>query len=258
MEKPVTLIIGHGQTVGEALVLRFLDEGHAVLAVDPDAAALDNVRKTSGEKVELHHGAVHTRLGFRNALAASLETYGQVNNVILVPELPEPDTLLGLDMEDFETILMKTVRASVQGIRVFSKVMKEQVQDPGNAAERRRQAGTFTFVLSLGATMAQPGWFSESVTQHAVLAVIKSAALELAADQIRVNAVVALRPRAEGREPWLRDRTPVGRSAIAEEIAETAMFLSSPASSIITGEAIILDGGRSHLSGLVERTEADS
>ncbi|MDJ0922185.1 MAG: SDR family oxidoreductase [Henriciella sp.] len=255
MEKPVTLVIGLGQTVGEALVRRFLDEGHDVLAVDPNQASLDNLSKVSSDKVELHHGAVHTRLGLRNALAAALEAYGQVNNVVLVPELPEPDTLLGLEMEDFETILMKTVRASVQGIRVFSNIMKEQVQDPGNAAERRRQAGTFTFVLSLGAKMAQPGWFSESVTQHAVLAVIKSAALELAPDQIRVNGVVALRPRAEGREPWLRDRTPVGRTAIGEEIAETAVFLSSPASSIITGEAIILDGGRRHLSGLIEQPD---
>ncbi|MEM9938388.1 MAG: SDR family oxidoreductase [Pseudomonadota bacterium] len=255
MEKPVTLVIGLGQTVGEALVRLFLDEGHAVLAVDPSQDALDEIRKTSGDKIVMHHGAVHTRLGFRNALAAALETYGQVNNVIIVPELPDPDTLLELDMEDFETILMKTVRASVQGLRVFSKVMKEQLQDPGNAAERRRQAGTFTFVLSLGAEMAQPGWFSESVTQHAVLGVIKSAAVELAADQIRVNGIVALRPRAEGREPWLRDRTPFGRSAIAEEIAETAKFLTSPDSSIITGEAIVLDGGRRHLSGLIERPD---
>ena len=40
MDKPVTLIIGLGQTVGDAVARRFLDEGHAVLAVDPDAPTL--------------------------------------------------------------------------------------------------------------------------------------------------------------------------------------------------------------------------
>ena len=60
-----------------------------------------------------------------------------------------------------------------------------------------------------------------------------------------------MRPRAEGREPWLKDRTPMGRPSLAEEIAETAAFLASPNSAIITGEAITLDGGRRFLSGLV-------
>ena len=45
MDKPVTLIIGLGKTVGESVARRFLDEGHAVLAVDPDTAALDELRE---------------------------------------------------------------------------------------------------------------------------------------------------------------------------------------------------------------------
>lgn len=36
MDKPVTLIIGLGQTVGDAVARRFLNEDHAVLVVDPD------------------------------------------------------------------------------------------------------------------------------------------------------------------------------------------------------------------------------
>ena len=70
-----------------------------------------------------------------------------------------------------------------------------------------------------------------------------------------VNAIIALRPRAEGREPWLKDRTPMGRPSLAEEIAETACFLASPNSAIITGEAITLDGGRRILSGVIAQEE---
>lgn len=255
MEKPVTLIIGLGQTVGDAIARRFVDDHHAVIAVDPDQRLLDELQKTTGDKVFLHHGVIHTRLGLRNALAATLETSGHIDNVICIPELPEPDTLSELDIEMFEATLMKTVRAAVQTLRVFADVMADQREDPSNAADRARQAGTFTFVLSLGAAMSQPGWFSESVTQHAVWGVVKAASIELAAQSIRVNAIIALRPRAEGREPWLQERTPSGRTALAEEIAETAFFLANPASAIITGEAIILDGGRRQLSGLIQREE---
>ena len=84
------------------------------------------------------------------------------------------------------------------------------------------------------------------------MGIIKAAAIELAPEAVRVNAVIALRPRAEGREPWLQERTPMGRPSLAEEIAETATFLASPNSAIITGEAITLDGGRRFLSGLIE------
>ncbi len=257
MYKPVTLIIGLGKTVGDAVARRFLEEHHDILVVDPDQGLLDELKKTVGDKVAFHHGAIHTKLGLRNAMAAALETYQFIDNVICIPPLPEPDQLLGLDMESFETTLMQTVRGAVQALRVFSPELIAERPEIENAADRTRQTGTFTFVLSLGATMAQPGWFSESVSQHAILGLIKAAAIELAEEGIRVNAIVALRPRAEGREPWLKDRTPMGRPSLAEEIAETATFLASPNSAIITGESITLDGGRRHLSGIIQTSEDD-
>lgn len=255
MEKSITVIIGLGQTVGDALARRFLDAGHDVLAVDPDQALLTELRKSVGEKIELHHGPIHTKLGLRNALSAALERFDRVDNVICIPSLPEPDALLSLNMETFEGELAKSVRGAVQTLRVFSAQMVEQYEDPSNAADRSRQNGSFSFILSLGAAMSQPGWFSESVMQQAIHGVVKASALELADVDIRVNAVISLRPRAEGREPWLKDRTPSGRPALAEEIAETAYFLANPASAIITGEAIVLDGGRRQLSGLIVHTE---
>ena len=255
MDKPVTLIIGLGQTVGDAVARRFLDEGHDVLVVDPDRKLLDELEKTTGDKVAYHHGAVHTKLGLRNAMAAALETYHFVDNVVCIPPLPEPDRLMDLDMEDFEAVLMKTARGAVQTLRVFTPELIAERPETENAADRSRQTGTFTFVLSLGASMAQPGWFSETVSQHAIMGIVKAAAIELAPEAVRVNAIIALRPRAEGREPWLKDRTPMGRPSLAEEIAETSAFLASPNSAIITGEAITLDGGRRFLSGLITRED---
>ena len=257
MDKPVTLIIGLGQTVGDAVARRFLNEDHAVLVVDPDTRLLDELKKTTGDKIAYHHGAIHSKLGLRNAMAAALETYHFVDNVVCIPPLPEPDRLMDLDMEDFEATLMKTARGAVQALRVFTPELIAERPDTENAADRSRQTGTFTFVLSLGASMAQPGWFSESVSQHAIMGIVKAAAIELAPEAVRVNGIIALRPRAEGREPWLRDRTPMGRPSLAEEIAETAAFLASPNSAIITGEAITLDGGRRFLSGIIETEDDD-
>ncbi|MEM9225125.1 MAG: SDR family oxidoreductase [Pseudomonadota bacterium] len=257
MEKPVTLIIGLGQTVGEAIAKRFDEGGHNVLAVGPDQALLDDLGKTVGDQVARHHGPIHTRLGLRNAMAAGLEAYGHINNIICTPALPPADSLMGLEIDTFEDTVLESLSGAVKTLRVFVEEMISARGELENTADRFGQAGSFTFVLSLAAARPQPGWFSESVVQNAVLGVVKSAAMELAEHAIRVNTIVALRPRAEGREPWLKDRTPVGRAALPEEIAEAAYYLAGSGSAIVTGEALYLDGGRQHLSGLMVRDGED-
>jgi NAD(P)-dependent dehydrogenase (short-subunit alcohol dehydrogenase family) len=251
MEKPATILLGLGRTVGEAIAQRFLSEGHSVLAVDPDQPLLDELNKTTGGKVEQLHSNVHTKLGLKNALSAAREAFGRVDHVVAVPQLPDQDHALTLDMEDFDDSVSRTIRAALETLRVFTDAMLEHREDPGSSVERARQVGSFTFVLSLAAQLAQEGHFSESVTQQSIYAIVKAASVELAPKGIRVNAVIALRPRSEDQESWLKSRTPAGRAAIAEEIAEAAVFLSAPSVAIMTGQAIVLDGGRQRLSGLV-------
>jgi len=115
-----------------------------------------------------------------------------------------------------------------------------------------RQSGTVTFVLSMSARLASPGRFAESISQAAIEAVVQASAVELAEARIRVNAISAIRPRAEDDEPWLKIRTPLGRAALADEIAEAVGFLASPGAAIITGETLIMDGGRLQLGGTLE------
>ena len=112
-----------------------------------------------------------------------------------------------------------------------------------------------TFVLSLSAQQVSEGDFADAVMQHAILGVVRAGAVDLASKGIRVNAICALRPRAESEDPWLRKRTPLGRASLADEIAEAALYLSSPKSAIITGETLVMDGGRSRLSGIIDDFE---
>jgi NAD(P)-dependent dehydrogenase (short-subunit alcohol dehydrogenase family) len=81
---------------------------------------------------------------------------------------------------------------------------------------------------------------------------MKAGALELAEHAIRVNAVVAIRPREERSETWTARRVPLGRAALADEIAEAARYIASPQAAYLTGQSLILDGGRSTLSGLLD------
>ena len=251
MDKTVTLILGLGQVVGEAIARRFHEDGHAVALADPAQKRLDRAEENLGEQATYHHENLHTKLGLRNAMAAASETYGHVDNIVVIPRIPDPAPLSDVDIEEFAKTHGQAMRGAVTLLKLFSKMVEARDELPGSSMERRTQKGSVTFILSLSAEQAYPGGFADSVTQHAMLGVVKAAAVELAPQLIRVNAICALRPRAEAAEPWLKTRTPLQRAALGDEIAEAALFLSRPRSAIITGEVMVMDGGRGRLGGVI-------
>ena len=252
MPTPVTAILGLGREVGDAVARRFDELGHNVLAADDSAERLDTARGAMPEDVLLHHGDLHTRLGLRNALAAAVEGFGRIDNHVIISSIEDPDTLQDFAQERFDKALAKTVRGAAQALKVFAERIGDQDDLPEAGVERQRQKGTATFVLPYSALATMPGRFTESVTQSAVLGVVRAASLELAEAGIRVNAIVAIRPREEKMETWTAKRTPLGRAALADEIADAAAFLASAEAAIITGTVLRLDGGRAGLAGVLD------
>ena len=252
MDKPVTLILGLGQLTGEAVARRFADAGHAVIACDPQAKRVEKSSDNLREKAIVQQEDLHTRIGLKNCLAAAIEAYGHVDHIVSVPPLPPKTALADLDLADFEKLHVKSVRGAILTLQLFEKYVARRVEESGDTMGRRRQLGTVTFVLSLSAHQINAGDFADAVVQHAILGVMRAAAVDLAPKRIRSNAICALRPRAESEEPWLKKRTPLGRASLADEIAEAALYLSSPSSAIVTGETLTMDGGRSRLSGIID------
>ena len=252
MPTPVTAILGLGREVGDAVARRFSELGHNVLAADASADRLETARNAMPEEVLHHLGELHTKLGLRNAVAAAVEGFGRIDNIVVIPSIEQPDSIHDFAQERFDKAIGKTVRGAAQALKVFAERIADQDDLPTAGAERLRQRGTATFVLSYSALATMPGRFTESVTQSAVLGVVRAGALDLAEAGIRVNAIVAIRPREEKMETWTAKRTPLGRTALADEIADAARFLSSPEAAIITGEVLRLDGGRWGLSGVLD------
>ena len=251
MAAPVSAILGLGREVGNAIARRFDESGHKLMVADPDVGLLETVTSKLSSDTATHHGDLHTKLGLRNCLAATLEAYGRIDNILLVPPIPKADTLADMEMERFDKSLAKTTRGAILAMRIFSEHFVEQRKEPGSGLDRVRQTGTFTFVLDLSSRLSNPGQFSAAVTQSALLGVMRAGALELAGSAVRCNAITALRPRAEKDEPWIKSRTPLGRAALGDEIADAALYLISPQAAIITGETLTLDGGRQILGGLL-------
>jgi len=249
MITPVTLILGLGRDVGTACARCFQEHGHHVVIAGPDEDTITRAQSELGKPVTAHHGSLTNLMGIRNALNAAFEAHQRIDNMVIIPSVPKPVSLMDMDNEEFDDVTIRDARMATLALRLFAEEVSAQIPLVSDGPDRQRQTGTVTFVLSLSARLASAGKFSESVSQASIEAIVQASAIELAAEHIRVNAVSAIRPRAEDDEPWLTSRTPLGRAALADEIAEAVRFLASPGAAIITGETLIMDGGRLQLGG---------
>ena len=105
----------------------------------------------------------------------------------------------------------------------------------------------------MGGIIGLPGRAIYHATKHGVLGMTKSAALEVAAKGIRINAIcpgIIETPMVMDmldKEPELMDelikQQPIKRLGKAEEVAQAVLWLCSSASSFVIGHALVVDGG---------------
>jgi 3alpha(or 20beta)-hydroxysteroid dehydrogenase len=162
----------------------------------------------------------------------------------VVPSWHSPETV---DLDDFDRTMSVNVRGVVAAIRSVAPAMPD--------------GGTIVVIGSLNSWKADPHLLSYVASKHAVLGVVRSSALALGRRGIRVNAVApgpveteALLGRIDSRAALTgldresalaraAEATALGRLATAQDVAEAALFLSSPASKAITGHLLPVDGG---------------
>jgi 3-oxoacyl-[acyl-carrier protein] reductase len=116
---------------------------------------------------------------------------------------------------------------------------------------RRRGGGNVVNLCSTSALQAVPNSIAYAALKAGVLGLTRSAAVELSADKIRVNAIVPGMIGTPASEAQFdeaiiaarRARMPLGRFGEPEEIAAVAAFLASDDSSYVQGAALVADGG---------------
>jgi 3-oxoacyl-[acyl-carrier protein] reductase len=119
------------------------------------------------------------------------------------------------------------------------------------------QPGSVINLTSIEGVRAAPGYAAYAAAKAGVINYTKTAALELAPHNIRVNALAPdltvteglLRISADGLSPSAGHMIPMGRAGHVDEMASAAVFLASDMSSYITGQTIHVDGGTQAASG---------
>jgi 3alpha(or 20beta)-hydroxysteroid dehydrogenase len=234
----VALVSGAARGQGRAIARRLHAAGARIIAGD----VLDEV---GGLAEELGDGVVTGHLDVRDAgswdglVQAGTEVHGGldilVNNAGVLRRLPiESETA-----EGFSNLWQVNCLGPFLGLKAAIPHL------------RRSSHAAVVNTSSVAGVMAWTMHVSYVSSKWAVRGLTKVAALELAADGIRVNAVmpgpVATPMLIRDDDPGARERlsrTPIGRIGEPEDVAEAVLFLVSDRSAYITGSELVIDGGQ--------------
>lgn len=242
----VALITGASRGIGRAMAEVFAREGASVALAARSAEALDDVAadiaRAGGRALVLPTDLVDPEAG-PAAVERTITGFGRID--VLVNNAGGSSFMAPV-AESRMSGVAKTMALNFDAtLRMIQAVV------PGMVAQGR---GSIVNVSSVTALRASPLLGHYGAAKAAVVSITQTLAVELGTTGVRVNALV---PgwiatdlteflRADGSvEDSLLDRVPMKRWGTADEIAQAALFLASDASSFMTGQSLVVDGGLS-------------
>lgn len=242
----VAVITGGASGMGKATVLRFLSEGAAVVIADFNAETGEAVVAAAADggwadKVRFIKTDVAQETDIVAMLECAVDNFGHLDIVFNNAGVGGAiGPLTETTVESWDYTMDVLAKGVFLGIKHAARIMRGQ-----------GTGGSIINTASIAGLSGDAGPLVYSAAKAAVISLSKSAAVELARDHIRVNAICPgfiATPLAEGGRPEsTRERfaeaQPWPEHGAGEHIAGAALFLACDDSTFVTGESIVVDGG---------------
>jgi NAD(P)-dependent dehydrogenase (short-subunit alcohol dehydrogenase family) len=240
----VAVVTGGAQGIGEACARRLAQEGCRLVITD--------VADAAGEKLAAELGAryVHCDVGDKTQVdalvAAAVAAHGGIDILVNNAGIFKAADFLDVTEADFDAVLRVNLKGAFLVGQAVARVMA------------RAGKGSIVNMSSVNGTLAIPTIASYNVSKGGINQLTRAMALALADHGIRVNAVAPgtiateLAAKAvltsDDAKQRILGRTPMKRLGEPREIADAVAYLASDAASYVTGEILVVDGGRMTLN----------
>jgi 7-alpha-hydroxysteroid dehydrogenase len=251
------IVTGSADGIGLSIARHLADKGANVMCADANEKKLiEQVGEQSEDgNMRVFGGDLRQRLTIANLVSATIDAFDQVDILVNASRLLLPTDSLDPDDTSVMTLLEQNLMTALQLSQQVAKRMIKQ----GDGQEQG-QVGSIINLSSIAARQIQPELMGYSIAAAAVQQMTRSLALALAPHRVRVNALsfgsvmsASLRSSVAENREWredIRDHTPLGRIAAPNELCEAVQFLAAESSGFMTGEVMVIDGGRTLLDAV--------
>ncbi|MET0700172.1 MAG: SDR family oxidoreductase [Mycobacterium sp.] len=250
----VAVVTGGASGLGEGLVRRFAAEGAQVVIADVESHAGEALAAELGGDTRFVRTDVSDLAQVGSLVATAIDTFGGLH--VMVNNAGVSGTMhrrfLEDDLADFHQVMGVNVLGVMAGTRDAARHMSAH------------GGGSIINLTSIGGIQAGGGVQTYRASKAAVIQFTKSAAIELAYYEIRVNAIapgnirtaiVAKSAAGEDRErleqfeagirAQMRADRPLKREGTVDDVAEAALYFAGDGSRYVTGTVLPIDGGTS-------------
>jgi NAD(P)-dependent dehydrogenase (short-subunit alcohol dehydrogenase family) len=244
----IAMITGASGGIGAAAARRFAAQGARALLVDLDQAALEAVADGS-ERMSVCVADVTQPEQMAACVQAAVQRFGGLDIAVLNAGIEgEVSPIPDYDIATFDRVMAVNVRGVWLGLKYCIPAMTA------------RGGGSIVITSSVAGISGADNMSAYCASKHAAVGLMRTAALEGAAHNIRVNTVnpapidtrmmrsleAGFMPtRPEAAKAVLAQRIPMQRYGTAEEVADLMLFLASDESRYCTGGIYTVDGGMS-------------
>ena len=244
LDGKVAIITGAARGIGAAATRLFVAEGAKVMMADVLADHLSGLKTELGDSVAICQTDVTQEAQVKNLVDQTVATFGKLDIALLnagIEGAHQP--IQDYPAETFD----KVIAVNVRGVWLGLKYAMQAMQAAG---------GSIVVTASTAGIRAVPDMSAYIASKHAAVGLMRSAAIEGSAHNVRVNSVnpspidtpmIAALEQAHGvagrNDQPLSGTTPLKRYGKPEEVAKLMLFLASDDSSFCTGGVYMVDGG---------------